>query len=952
MIPAPTILSADEWERPDTLFVDDSDEEPRQSLFKNSKLEEICGFHAQNAAMANPAAFTYRDSLIMPKSRVTRVLITGVLSQPAYMLALALKERCNVQIVIGFDAMYPNAIRNRLRLQEQMAVLSKFLPKMVRPIFIAFAGIDPLKHAKNFRAMEHTGEIDVLQTFNPTHIVHLASYDPALYRYSDPEWKNGQSPYVRTRNDEEEDDDETQPYDPALYAIRMGMLSMEQLLSAIAAAPPNDRPHLIYASAASTSSKVGGGQHHSHDKTIHRWARKIDEVMADAYYQKYGVYSVGLRLPDSIYGPWGHPEQDLYKVFDLAAAEASFTNSTTVLPAAVQDLDASSDDDVDELDLLHVDDVVNGLISAMQYRPPTGKPVLFELSSGTGLRLQQVQDAVQKVLDRSSNGVSIDPENVKDAKFEAAQERVKQSLGWSPEVPIENGLVRTVAWHLDRLHPYGPPLRVKNNSTEALPEIESGDMLLKRCSLPTVAPDEILSHGGRPFLPCASECSNRDQCVPTMFDELLPMVQELTEECDIVLYTQDFDKNAEDFVLQSEFMDEGDPLVCNFAFVASESKLVETVISKVPDSELGKLGFEVTAEVANRPGGIKQAKFEKLNGRLLYRGWILIWTMDTPEEMPSHEKFFLKLSPGRLFHEDVKAAVFIDQGFGVSPKADDIKFLVHEMQLKPWKAPVVKRKTRPKAKFLLPAEPQRRAVVLMSELKFQDSNDAERLSPDEKISTYEATRFMRFSNGEEPLGKEPANIKLQREFYERLRNSINPDTSRAPVEPLHKFEMNHWARSRWVAHDMAHEESRQLRCEWYQEHVLWQTELDQLSFAFVMERLEMDRKLEHNEPDEVVQKHLSEKTEMKKLLSDTFEWHALKTEPNKLYSPYEEMQILPYDMDYTDERALINPAREAERDEDVPLYVRVISDRIMAYARKAWNNMKPTAEMYDEKSEL
>jgi hypothetical protein len=44
----------------------------------------------------------------------------------------------------------------------------------------------------------------------------------------------------------------------------------------------------------------------------------------------------------------------------------------------------------------------------------------------------------------------------------------------------------------------------------------------------------------------------------------------------------------------------------------------------------------------------------------------------------------------------------------------------------------------------------------MSELKYQDSKKAERLSPDEKTTTYEATAgFMRFSNGEEPLGKEP-----------------------------------------------------------------------------------------------------------------------------------------------------------------------------------------------------
>jgi len=795
--------------------------------------------------------------------------------------------------------------------------------------------------------MEHTNEIDVLQTFKPTHIVHLASHDPALYRYSDPTWKNAASPYVRTGSDNNgKSQQQQQPHDPALYAIRMGMLSMEQLLAAMAAAPANDRPHLIYASASTstTSQAAPRGRHHSGDRTIHKWARRIDEVMADFYYQQYGVYSVGLRLPDTIYGPWGHPEQDLYKVFDLAAAEASFTNSTTVLNAA--DFDASSD--VDELDLLHVNDVVDGMIAAMQYRPPSGKPVIFEFSSGTTLRLQEVQDATKQILDQGSTSVSVSPRSNKGLYFETAQQRVKRSLGWSQQVSIENGLIRTVAWHLNRLRPYGPPPRRFNG---ALTEIETGDKLLRRFSLPTVAPTDILGHGGRPFLPCASECSARDQCVPTFFDDMVPMLQELSEECDIVLYTQDFSKDAEDFVLQSEFMEDGDPLVCNFAFVAGESKLVDTVIEKVPDSELKQLGFELTAEDANRPGGIKQAKFEKLNGRLLYRGWILIWTLETPDKLPTHEQFLLKLSPGRLFHEDVKSAVFIDQEFGVSPKADDIKFLVHEMQRKPWKSRVVKRKTRPKAKFMLPAEPRRRAVVLLSELKYQDSSKAERLSPDEKISTYEATRFMRFSNGEEPLGKEPANIKLQREFYDRLRVSINPDTSRAPGEPLHSFVMNHWVRSRWVAHDMAHEESRQFRCEWYQEHVHWETELDQLSFAYVMERLELNRKLSHNEPDEVVQKHLMEKTEMKKLLSDTFEWNALMTEQNKLYSPYEEMQILPYDMDYTDERTLTAPESSETESPDVPLFVRVISDRIMAYARKAWNSQKATGatEMEDER---
>lgn len=932
--PSTTILSSTEFERPNTLY--DPDEDPRAALTKNAKLDEICGFQAQSAALESPEAYTYRDALTMPKSRVTRVLITGILSQPGYLLALALKKRCNVEVIVGFDAMYPNSIRNRLRLQEQMAVLTKYIPKLVRPIFLAHIGLDPVRHSKNFKVLEETQEIDLLQTMKPTHIVHFAAYDAALFRYSDPEWKNLQSPYVRTNE---------QRHDPAFFGLRSGTLAMEQILASIAAAPSNDRPHLIYVSASSSASSAGS-RHHSGDQTMHTRARQIDEVLADFYYQQHGVYSVGMRLPNSVYGPWGHPESDLHALLDQTSRDVSSTNVTS--NAAV---DAALASDMGNLDLLHASDLVDGVIAAMQYRPESAKPVLFEVSSGDRVSLQQVQDAAKQILDPDSTSINLSPRDASGSDHVANRDALKRLLGWVPRVSLKEGLVRTIAWHLDRIYPYGPPYRSYFNDT--MPEIESGDMVLKRHSLPTCASDDLVCHGGRPFLPCASECSSREHCIPTAFDELVPMLQELTEECDVVLYTQNFGKDATDISLQSEFIEEGHPLVCNFAFINSDSELVETVIEKVPDSELGKLGFELTPEDANRPGGIKARKHDKLNGRLLYRGWILIWTTDTPEDLATSEKFLLKLSPGRLFHKDVKAAVFIDHEFGVSPRADDILFLVHEMSRKPWSSRVVKRKTRPKAKFMLPAEPQRRAVVLMSELKYQDSSEAERLSSDERITTYEATRFMRYSNGEEPLGKEAPAIKLQREFYDRLRTMINPDHARGPGEPLHKFELSHWVRSRWVAHDMSHAESRQLRCEWYQEHVHWENDLDQLSFAYVMKKLELDRKLEYGEPDEVVQKQLSEKTEMKKLLSDTFEWHALKTEQNKLYSPFKEMQVLPYDMDYTEERELTGPTTEDHPEgPDLPLFVRVISDRIMAYARKSWNMPKYAAVEDGTKAEL
>jgi len=48
---------------------------------------------------------------------------------------------------------------------------------------------------------------------------------------------------------------------------------------------------------------------------------------------------------------------------------------------------------------------------------------------------------------------------------------------------------------------------------------------------------------------------------------------------------------------------------------------------------------------------------------------------------------------------------------------------------------IVKHKTPPKAKFLLPAEPECRTIVLLSELKDQESSDADWLAPSTKQLT-------------------------------------------------------------------------------------------------------------------------------------------------------------------------------------------------------------------------
>jgi len=884
------VLTAEQAER--ATFTDADTYTDTLKKNRPAPMEQLCGFHAQNSALAYPDSYLGRDAI----NSESRVLITGILSPVGFHLALRLKHRCGAQVITGLDAMLPNTVQHRLGLLEQLEILATNLPELERPIIETFLGLDPKKKSSSRKLLDATNELDLMQ-WKPTHIVHLQSYGSEIY--PPPQWKNLQSPYV------------SEYYNPLFLSIRSNMVAMEQLLASIAMADAERRPHMIYA-----SSNLVHRNPPARDDIWQSQVGLMDEILADAYYSAYGIYSVGMRLPNGVYGPWEHSETSTYKIMD-----------TLVLDKTLNDtLSADS-----SLDLVYTDDVVDALIAAMQFRSPSSKPATFEVTSGETWSPVSIHEAAKAYLSKSvaSPALESSPFQVeKGAVFNFTQ----QYLDWSTHTPLEEGLVRSIAWHLDRANPYGSP-PARNASS-----ISTGDKFLASHSLSTCAAEDFVCHSGLKYLPCASECSTKARCVSSAFDDMIPLVQEVTEGCDIVLYTQALGDSVSDMKLQSEFMEEGNPLICNFAFVSSGSKLVDSVLQKVPNAELARLGVAPLPEDEGKPGAIHKRKLEKLNGRLLYRGWILLWTDNSPDPFPHADHYLLKLSPGRFFSKDVKYGMFIEQDFPVTPTADDVKFLVHEMHRPAWDQRIVKRKTQPKAKFHLPAEPRRRAVILVSRLKYEDSLDYEPLPPDSRITIREAARFMRFEKGEAPLRTEPPEVRRQREFYERIPSRVNRvDALRSPMEPAYHFQMHHWARTRWVLHDMQLEESRQLRCDWYQEHIQWGSHLDQLSLAHAMAKREIERRIAHEEPDDTVLKRMSEKTAIKRLLSDANEWHAIQTEQNKLYTPDYELEVLPYDLPDADIDK--GPETVVENGE-AALFVRIMSDRIMAVARKAWNYAK------------
>ena len=889
-----------------------------------ANITQICGSQARKASRENPDSFRQQDVLM---DSGARVLITGILSNPlAFHLALTLKAQCGVDVLIGMDAMLPNTIRSRLQFVEQMKLLASNAPKMIQPILVPFLGLDPrVKKSKAKKdSSEHpqmlriTGELD-LMNFQPTHIVHLASASFQGPRGSETAAKN---PYAPKRPLSPYQISEGDPYEPSLFQIRSSMSGMEQLLSSVvgSAEDGENQPHVTYASSTTNTQRTSLAR----DTVVHTNTKLADEILADTYHSLFGIYSVGVRVPpNAVYGPWDHDGSEMYQA----------------LEKAIHGNSSAFDKYTEAQELIYVQDAVEAVLTAMQYRAE--KATNFDMTANAAAPLSEVASTALAL--SSGTQTRNTPPGI---ELSATPSRTSQQLQWKSRTSLHEGLLRTVAWHIDRARPYGPPGGWDKQLSTDTPAPVTGDDLLLKHSIPTCAADDLACHAGPSYLPCASECSTKAQCAASIFDPVRELARNMTEGCDALLYTQSLGWDIEDLKLQAQFEDDVEPAICNLAFVAESSPLVKAVIEKIPAEELVRLGVPSAADF--------DVQLKKLNGRLLYRGWILIW-VDPIEPISPADTSLLKLSPSLLFSRDVLYAVFVEENFTVSPTPDDVRFLISQMdrgatrQRGVWRT--IKNaetsKTK-KVKFTIPAEPEKRAAMLVSQLKFKIS-DRSRISQDTKISVFHAVRFMRFEIGLDPTKqKESSAVKLQRDFYKRIPTFVNGKDLRDGFEPMYKYELKHWVRTRWVVHDLTLEESRDIRCNWYQEHVQWGSEIDQLSLAAAMAQKEIERRIAHGESDDRSTPKTPVLPELRDV-TDNNEWFAMETEQNKQHLLQSERSAGVEEVNEDDAKeemeeeggeddpeGAADPTLSPEKKKDAGLYVRIISDRIMSLSRKAY----------------
>jgi UDP-glucose 4-epimerase len=161
------------------------------------------------------------------------------------------------------------------------------------------------------------------------------------------------------------------------------------------------------------------------------------ETMAHAYARSYGLPHLVLRL-SNVYGRYDDDVERLPRVVPLFIGRIRHGQPVAVFGA----------DKV--IDFTYVDDCVDGVLSGVE-RLVAGRVrnETINLASGRGRSLLELVDQIGRVLGRTPD-VAIEPKRPGEVtRYVASLDKARTLLGYEPDVELEEGIERAVAWQLE-----------------------------------------------------------------------------------------------------------------------------------------------------------------------------------------------------------------------------------------------------------------------------------------------------------------------------------------------------------------------------------------------------------------------------------------------------------------------------------------------------------------------
>jgi UDP-glucuronate 4-epimerase len=198
-------------------------------------------------------------------------------------------------------------------------------------------------------------------------------------------------------------------------------------------------PALVY---ASSSSVYGGNTKFpfsvadpvDHPVSLYAATKRGGELLAESYAAAHGMPSTGLRF-FTVYGPWGRPDMAYF----------SFTQAIL----AGQPIPVFNEGRL-ERDFTYIDDVVAGVLAALDRPADPGKPHrLYNLGNNKPEPLMRFINTIETALGRKAM-LDFKPMQPGDVKATAADiGDSTRDLGFVPRIGIDEGIPRFVRWFKD-----------------------------------------------------------------------------------------------------------------------------------------------------------------------------------------------------------------------------------------------------------------------------------------------------------------------------------------------------------------------------------------------------------------------------------------------------------------------------------------------------------------------
>ncbi len=204
--------------------------------------------------------------------------------------------------------------------------------------------------------------------------------------------------------------------------------------------------HLVYAS----SSSVYGGNDSlpfrvedrvDHPLSLYAATKKADELMSETYAHLYRLPQTGLRF-FTVYGPWGRPDMAMWLF-----AEAIMDG---------RPIEVYGEGDM-RRDFTYVDDVVTGIVAALDNPPPDDGEEkaggsrsphrLYNIGNNRSEPLERMIGLIEAACGRQAERIMLpmQPGDVRDTFADI--DAIRRDLGFEPVTRIDEGIPLFVDWY-------------------------------------------------------------------------------------------------------------------------------------------------------------------------------------------------------------------------------------------------------------------------------------------------------------------------------------------------------------------------------------------------------------------------------------------------------------------------------------------------------------------------